>query len=856
MSEVIKRDFAVYILCGGAYMEKKTKRNGKNKFMAVLAVMIVFTMVLSIVVPIFAAPYAAVATPYYDIAAGAAGSENESVIFDSDVEVKSDTLELNVSAGYDGVYMHNRYTPVNVTIYNNGEDFKGTVQVKVYLDTMTRTYVTYKKYVDIIAGGVGEYSFSVYPEAEFTYFNVQVLDESSRIVASTNAEVTPIAPEQVMTAVLTDTKSSNLDYLNNLKIGDDIYNRSGYQTNYVTFFDGKTLPEKDELLRSFSAIIIDDFNSQSLSEDQINALREWTADGGLLVIGTGLNAEKTLKGFDKLFSYTFRGYDTTLCFGGTADTAVIDIPGSEGVDIQSGKEVTKCINLEDGKILVHTFDLGSDPIASMSTGAEYLSEFYRNTMPNKFSTEREIFYYQSTINSVNRLPSVEKSDLLMLLGILGLYIIVVGPVCYFVLKKKDKREKGWIAIPVIAIAFSAIMFGMSATSYQKDSLINFMSLTNLNLDNSKTDIAVGIRTPEKGTVSITVGDDIEIMSENRGYYSSQAVGATEICNYSITDEDNYTEITYFNQNSWKDNTFVTEYQKNYDPNSIEAEFSVSGSNITGTIKNNFDFDLVDTIVTFAGQSYRVGYIASGESKDVTIPLSDEESSKWSQDNYQMIRKLFYGLSEDDYNDSHVFRTGMSASEAYKIEQRFNLFNSIRNSGRNLDLTDFKVNVSAFSENHIIDGEKTINGKAINENWENLFVKSFDVDFSKSSGFDIPYGYIFADKVFLDGQEQSSRIDIYYYEIYTMSASEVVCEYDLPNSNNINTIRINWENYDAFVNEPQIYDYNSSTWTNISTADLETRAGDYISDGGKLTLRADVYSDTSLALPRLSIKGGN
>ena len=38
--------------------------------------------------------------------------------------------------------------------------------------------------------------------------------------------------------------------------------------------------------------------------------------------------------------------------------------------------------------------------------------------------------------------------------------------------------------------------------------------------------------------------------------------------------------------------------------------------------------------------------------------------------------MFYGLEENMYQDSMVFRTGMSATEAYKTEQRFNLFRSI------------------------------------------------------------------------------------------------------------------------------------------------------------------------------------
>ena len=118
-------------------------------------------------------------------------------------------------------------------------------------------------------------------------------------------------------------------------------------------------------------------------------------------------------------------------------------------------------------------------------------------------------------------------------------------------------------------------------------------------------------------------------------------------------------------------------------------------------------------MTFAGQSYRLGYLASGESKEVTIPLSDEEAQKWSQDSYGMLRQLFYGIEEGNYNDSYVFRTGISTTEAYKIEQRFNLFNSLNNGNSSLGETGFKVNVAAFSEKPIIEDEKTINGKTVN-----------------------------------------------------------------------------------------------------------------------------------------------
>ena len=836
-------------------MKNSSKRRDKRRLAGAVAVLIVLAMVLSLIVPVFAAPYAAVTTDstysYYELSGAENEEEEETVIDDDDSEKLSQTLEVQVEAGFDGIYKMEEQTPVHVTVYNNGEDFKGTVQVKMYKNPVSDVYVTYEKSADIPAGGAGEYDFIIYPDTDFTYINVKILDESGNTASSVNAETTSLSAEQMITAVVTDTRSNGLDYLNNLAVAEDIYNRSGYTTNYVTFLDRDSLPENSAVMSSFGVVIIDDFNSASLSDEQKKALSSWVENGGLLVIGTGLNAEKTLKGLD-IFEYTIKGSDTTLCFGGTADTAVIDIPGSEALDIQNGNEITKSVDMGEGKIIVHSFDLGADPIASMTTAAEYLSELYRNTMPEKFGVDREIYYDYTSLYPVNRLPSIEKSNLMKLLAVLLIYAVTVGPICYLILKKKDRREKGWIAIPIISVAFSGIIFGISSVSYHKDSLISFMTYTDLDYDYADTEIGVGIRTPEKGTVSFSVDDEI-VMSGNNTYYGTPTSPGNNLL-YTIKEEDAKTEIVYYNQNSWENNYFLTTAESVCESDSIAADLRVEGSAIVGTVTNNMENDLVDVLATFAGQTIRIGYIPAGESAEINIPLSSEEYTKWVDNSYQMLRQLFYGLSDNDYNDSLVFRTGMSTTEAYKIEQRYRLFTDTQNySGGDLRNTDFKVKISAYSENPIITGEKTINGEAVNENWENLYTKTFDVEMSDN--FDIPAGYIFADRVYLDDILQQNNIDIYYYELYTGSANSVGCEYDLPGADKITSMEFSWDNYDAFVSEPQIYRYSDDTWVNISAADLKNGAQDYISEEGKLNVKAEIYNDTYVTLPKISIKGG-
>ena len=206
------------------------------------------------------------------------------------------------------------------------------------------------------------------------------------------------------------------------------------------------MPESSELLENFSAIIVDDFHMESLNEKQLEALLGWVENGGMLAIGTGLNADKTLKNIGDKLGITLNGYSTANIFCGTADVADITVADGEESGIENGTVTAYIKNEGAGLVVVHTFDLGSAPFANSGANS-YLTSYYRDIYPQKFMADRNYIYSPNNVNSINRLPSIEKSSFTVLIVILLVYAAVIGPVCYLVLKKADKREKGWIVIP-------------------------------------------------------------------------------------------------------------------------------------------------------------------------------------------------------------------------------------------------------------------------------------------------------------------------------------------------------------------------------------------------------------------------
>ena len=849
-------------------MKKSDKKKGRPAA-KLIAIILVAAMILSIAVPLagsiaFGASYMTTSAEAVveGSVEGGQGAETTPVE-DGDKALSSEMLEADIKIGYDNVYMINRQTPVNVTIYNKSQnEFKGKAVVKAYSvlsgQYNSARYVEYEQEIDINAGGAGEYKFTVFPEAQSTYMNVKIFDENGTEVLSENPTVTPILPEQVMTGVLTDTKSKNLDYLSNLKIGEDIYTNSGrgYSTNYVSFLNADNMPESSEVLENFSAIIIDDFHMESLNEKQLEALLGWVENGGMLAIGTGLNADKTLKNIGDKLGITLNGYSTANIFGGVADVADITVEDGTESGIYNSIPTAYTKNEGAGLVIVHKYDLGAAPFAKPEN-ADYLSTYYRNTYPQKFKADRDYIYYPSNVNSINRLPSIEKKNFTLLIVILLVYAAVIGPVCYIVLKKADKREKGWIVIPAASVVFAVIIFVMSSASYHRDALISIMSYTDLDALNHETNISVGIRTPDKGDVKIGIGSKANITSDDNYYYSSynSSSNNSDVCEYTVSTNDTETAVTYHDCSTWQSNIFYSTVKNTISADDIKGDFTIDGTNIVGTVTNNSENDIADLIVSFGGQYVKAGFVAAGESADVSIPLSEEEIQKWTSDRYQMIRQLFYGLNENQQQDSMVFRNGVSADEAYKLEQRFELLNYTGDIW-NENSHEFEVNIYAYTENRLLDGVRTINGKEVNENWENLYKKSIPIDISKSTSYDIPEGYLIPTEIYLGGVNETSNTYYYNFEIYTMTSDTIECVYDLSQCNNIKEIGITWDNYDGFRNEPLIYNNVTGSYESLKTADIKNNISAYVSEDGRLKLYADVYSDTDISLPKLSLKGGN
>jgi hypothetical protein len=95
---------------------------------------------------------------------------------------------------------------------------------------------------------------------------------------------------------------------------------------------------------------------------------------------------------------------------------------------------------------------------------------------------------------------------LQLVFYLLLYIIVIGPVNYLVLKRRNRRELAWATIPALVILFSGIAYLTGFQLKGNEAIVNQMSVAigDIDSDNLQVQSILGLYSPRRHTYDIVL----------------------------------------------------------------------------------------------------------------------------------------------------------------------------------------------------------------------------------------------------------------------------------------------------------------------------------------------------------------
>lgn len=393
---------------------------------------------------------------------------------------------------------------MQVTAANSGADFTGTVQVVFAGSDSENT--AYNTGIILPAQGKKQFTINITNTAVDKSQEICVLnflDEKGDVLQSIELKnVFQDAVKEVVVGVLSDDYAG----LGLLEAkGETIETNNGYFPVKLTELDQDNLEER---LDGLYYLVIDRFDTSSLGRDAVEAVQDWVRDGGWLIVGTGEYGGQTLSGFDRDFMdvemtdvsepgeenivsdnaepygyryslYTNDGIDFT-------NMAIADLNYNtrNGSFYESSDNPAVCSPMGRGGILVYYCSLGdaelqklsSYTVASMYEEFKYFGYQYDAYSEWEYIRERALSYIDHANTDV---------DFTWLKVMIFLYVVVVGPVLYLILRKGKRCEWYWICVPAAGVLFIAGVYFLGQGARVKETKV--YSVTSQRVDGSRKD---------------------------------------------------------------------------------------------------------------------------------------------------------------------------------------------------------------------------------------------------------------------------------------------------------------------------------------------------------------------------------
>lgn len=366
---------------------------------------------------------------------------------------------------------------MQVTVGNDGEDFSGTVQLVFACSSDSNC--AYNTEITLPAHGKKQFTVTVPERAVETVRGLcalNFLDEKGRLLWSVQLKnVFGNTMAGFPVGILSDNYSG-LTFLD--AGGRDFMIRGSSNPLNLVELDGANLKG---YLDGLYFLVIDRFNVSTLGEENIQAIQDWVKEGGWLLLGTGQYAEWTLSGFEEDFQkvdilgITEPGEENAASVNGNygnyygyVDAGVdftkmriaeLDYDSKLGIYYESLQSPAICTSLGDGAVMILTFSLGEEELRKLDDYV--IEEMYDELMSNSNGYKQNGYSDMEYVGKMS-LACIDSSntdiDFIWLELLIGIYVILIGPILYLVLRKCKKSEWYWVCVPVMGLVFVAGVF--------------------------------------------------------------------------------------------------------------------------------------------------------------------------------------------------------------------------------------------------------------------------------------------------------------------------------------------------------------------------------------------------------------
>lgn len=629
------------------------------------------------------------------------------------------TVTVTARAGYGdtGAYLIGEWVPVRVTLNNpaGGNSSRVRVQVESKGADDSITAGLYAREVDLPSPSRKEVTLYAFSGSYTRRFSVKVV-EGGTTLATVDATAEPFEPPANTVIGVVSSDPSLLNSMKGEPVGHILNSLppggyssySGYMPYAQTYSSGATvtlahmklddIPTLSQALDSLGAIILDDVDSGSLSDEQRASIEAWVSRGGSLVVTVRPGGADTTAGIAGMLPVTMAGSRSVSSLKSLEELIgvtqlqgngypPINISGQVSVgdaNVRPEVEATSHVLADqDGTPLVVERELGNGHVVylGISPGLAPLKG-WDGTLPLmkrlladrplrfsyggflRFSPSRG--YYMGslydTYGGMFALPGLDLPSPWVIGGFLLLYIIIIGPVNFIVLRRMRRTELAWVTVPVLVGLFSVVAYLLAFQSKGGDLVAiraNAIS-TYPDVEQATSVQHFGLFSPVRRTYTLSLPTDSVITEMNSyGYYQAGSDGAVPVIG------GNPTTINNVNINTWSLKGFVAEHTDKVE-SPVETHLTLGDNVIVGTVKNRTTSPLQDVALVRGDAVRYIGYLAPGQQIDVRLNVS---AKRFDNSNPSSLIPLPRGVSTPIPGYSYPYTAGQGNSAEQRTYNR-------------------------------------------------------------------------------------------------------------------------------------------------------------------------------------------
>lgn len=590
-------------------------------------------------------------------------------------------LEVKAEVGVSNKIKYNTPLPLKLTVTNNGSAFSGDLVIDAAESYAVGSGLVYPldiaegetKTIQLYLNGLSDdYMYTNNQQLSLFYFYEGGIENGKLIDYTGSKNVRPQYLDQFGTFIFTLTENSDrLTAFSRLSQNPP----TPIEVLHLNQIKNFEFPTDSKGLEMADILAIDEINLSDLSEDAQQAILEWVQQGGTLLIGASDQVEASVGMFKEYLPLTI---STERALVSKESLKKLSNGGNftEGIEVYQAKEkedsirvladgdtiLASATKIGSGRIIQTTFSLGDQPLSGMAGYSKLLDSIVK--IPSSVNANIGYAYggnfndyLPNEVGSVNELfPSFEVSTPILVM-IIVIYILFIGPILYFILKRKDKREHAWWVIPIVSVALSICMFVFGAKDRLLQSQIQQSAFYKVNADNSLKGYYVeSILTNRDGNFTFTTDNNTTaVATRNMNTMGGPSTERLHEKSY-VKEHANGLTMSLRNLNYWSVQSIIGETNI---PNAgnMDIQLKIVDGTIQGTIKNNFPFKLKDVAIWSGTREIKLGDIKANGTLQVseTIKGSILVAPSTANNNYSTpqkkkdllpirIEKLKYGAS--------------------------------------------------------------------------------------------------------------------------------------------------------------------------------------------------------------------